>query len=105
MIEDIYSELEKNKGPLAKIYHKGKDFRMIALGLKKGIILKEHKSPSLKENVDPKNVLLIVVKGKVNYKSERRNVVLNTYDKLEIPNNELHSVEGLEDSISLLIIC
>lgn len=102
MIKQI--ELESSKAPIAKVFHKGEDFRIISLGLKRGIILKEHKPPSLKQNIDPKNVVLIVVKGKVKFKSDRRNVLMNIFDKIEIQIDELHSVEGIEDSILLLIL-
>lgn len=44
MINQI--ELENSNAPIAKVFHKGEDFRIISLGLKRGIILKEHKPPS-----------------------------------------------------------
>lgn len=49
-------------------------------------------------------MVLIVVKGKVKFKSDRRNVLMNIFDKIEIQIDELHSVEGIEDSILLLIL-
>ena len=104
MINQIELDLENSKAPIAKVFHKGEDFRIISIGLKRGIILKEHKPPSLKHNIDPKNVILIVIKGKVLFKSDRRNVKMDIYDKIEIQIDELHSVEGIEDSILLLIL-
>jgi len=104
MINQIIQSLDESTGPIAKVFHKGNNFRIISLGLKKGVLLKEHKPPSLKENHLPDNVILIVIKGKAHYKSKTRNVIMNTFDKLEIPIDELHSVEGIEDSILLLIL-
>lgn len=104
MINQIDKELENSSGPITRVYHKGKDIRIISIGLKKGIVLKEHKTPSLKQNIILKNVVLIVVKGKVLYTSDTKNIEINTFEKLEIPINELHSVEGIEDSILLLIL-
>ena len=106
MMREIISELnECKKSPIAKVIHKGNDFKVIGLGLNKGVILKDHNTPSLKQNVNPKNVLLLVIKGKIKYTSKHRNIILDTYDKMEIPINEIHAVEGIDDAVFLIILC
>ena len=93
-IKTILQELENANHPVARIHHKGVNFRVLMVGFKKGMILKEHKA-----NLP---TILTVIQGKVIYKEGEQLHHLNLHDDYQIPVGELHSVEALEDSICLL---
>lgn len=97
IIKELIEELENQSSerPTIKIFQKGEGYKIIAMGFKKGIILKEHSTPI------PAKIL--VIEGKVNYKEEDKILTLNKYDEYEIPVHITHSVEALENSICLLI--
>lgn len=82
-------------GPIVKILKQGNGYKVLAIGLKKGAVLKEHKSSV--------PATLIVTEGSVLYKEHERSVELMRDTDFEIPINVLHSLLALEDSICLLI--
>jgi quercetin dioxygenase-like cupin family protein len=93
-IQEVYEDLVSATNPVAKVLHKGKDNRVLVIGFKKGMILKEHQThlPSK----------LTVLTGGVIYKQGERNEVLRLHDEVEIPVNITHSVEAIEESLCLL---
>lgn len=93
-IKEIKEELKTSIHPVAKSLHHGTDFKVLILGFKKGMILKEHKA-----HIHSK---LTVLEGKVNYKEEKRVVELDQYDEVEIPIEITHSVEAIEASLCIL---
>ena len=95
IIKEILAELETKEHPIAKALFKREGFKVLALGFKKEMILKEHKA-----NVPTK---LVVLEGTVIYKSDVTMLTLNQYDEFEIPVNELHAVTALEDALCMLI--
>nr|MBC7611689.1 hypothetical protein [Pseudopedobacter sp.] len=97
VIKDVLKQLanQDTNQPSIKIFKKGKDYKVIVLGFKKGMILKEHSTP-----IPAK---LVVIEGKVDYKEVDRALVLNKFDELDIPVDVIHAVEALEDSICFLI--
>ena len=95
IIKEILAELETKEHPIAKALFKREGFKVLALGFKKEMILKEHKA-----NVPTK---LVVLQGAVIYKSDVTMLTLNQYDEFEIPVNELHAVTALEDALCMLI--
>lgn len=95
IIQDVLSQLEDAAGPVVKVLQRTDNIKVIALGFKKGMILKEHKT-----GVTTK---LLIMDGCVIYKKAEASVVMDKYDDLDIPINVLHSVEALEDSVCLLI--
>jgi quercetin dioxygenase-like cupin family protein len=94
IIKEVLSQLENAASPVAKVLHKGEQFKVITIGFKKGMILKEHKS-----NLPAR---LVVVAGSIIYKEDERSVVMNRFEDLEIPVNKIHSVEALQDSVCFL---
>lgn len=82
-------------GPIVKILKQGNGYKVIAIGLKKGAVLKEHKTAI--------PATLIVTEGNVTYNEHERSVELKRDADFEIPINVLHSLLALEDSICLLI--
>ena len=96
IIKYVLSLLENASGPVAKrLQYGGHGSRVIVLGLKKGMVLKEHKT-----NTPTK---LVVIDGSVIYRKTEAWVVMNKFDEMDIPVNGPHSVEALEDSICFLI--
>lgn len=94
LIKDILTELETSSHPVAKALHKGEHFKVLVIGFKEGMILKEHKAhlPSK----------LTVMDGSVEYRQGENIVVLSKYDSFDIPVDEVHSVWAMEDSLCLL---
>jgi len=94
MIHDILIKLESAENPVAQVIQKNDCGKTIVLAFKKGMVLKEHKTDI--------PARLIVIKGEVVFKINRKEEVLKLYDEKIIPINELHSVFANEDSICLL---
>jgi quercetin dioxygenase-like cupin family protein len=95
IIKEAIAELELKGNPVAKLMHTGVAFKVIVLAFKKDMILKEHKT-----SVPTK---LTVLTGNVKYSSENLIRTIDTYEELEIPIEEIHSIEALGDSLCLLI--
>ena len=95
IIEQVRGQIPSATGPVVKILKQGNGYKVIVIGLKKGTVLKEHKT------VIP--ATLIVTEGSVLYKEHERSVELKRDADFEIPINVLHSLLALEDSICLLI--
>ncbi|MEO8416845.1 MAG: hypothetical protein ABI472_24490 [Ginsengibacter sp.] len=95
IIQEILAQLENTVNPIVKILQRGDQFKVIAMGFKKGMILKEHKTP-----IPAK---LVVIDGNVLYRQGEESIALNKFDEHEIPVNIIHSVEALHDSICILI--
>lgn len=72
VIKDILSELETKDHPVAKALYKKEGFKVLMLAFKKGMILKEHKA-----HMPTK---LVVLDGKVTYKSEAEEIKLDKFD-------------------------
>jgi len=96
MISEIFNELEKSEKPVAKVFFKNENTKIIAIGLKKGIELANHTAPNLAK--------ILVIKGSINYVSHQTNIVLNHLDSFDISLKEVHKVIGNENSIFLLIL-
>ena len=94
-IKEINEQLRTAKHPVAKALHKGDNFKVLAIGFKKGMKLKDHQA-----NLPSK---LTVISGKVVYRLKEKEIELKMFDETEIPVNIIHSVEALEDSLCLLI--
>lgn len=94
IIRDILNQLESSEHPVAKAIHTGEHFRVLVMGFKAGMKLKEHKAhlPSK----------LTVLQGEVLYRENEKEMRLNQFDETVIPVNIIHSVEALQDSLCLL---
>lgn len=95
IIQDVLAQLGNSENPVVKIMRRGDQFKVIVLGFKKGMLLKEHKTP-----VPAK---LVVVDGSVQYTQGQDSIVLNKYDDHDIPVDIMHSVTAMEDSLCFLI--
>lgn len=95
ILKDIITQTETAEKPVVKRLQEGKDFHVLAIGLKEKVVLKEHKT-----DIPAK---LVVIKGQVIFKTATSETTLGLYDELEITVGEMHSVEALKDSLFLVI--
>jgi quercetin dioxygenase-like cupin family protein len=94
ILQKIIEELSTAKHPIAKALHKGQHFRVLGIGFKKRMILKEHQTQLPSK--------LFILNGEVIYKEGENCTILSIYQEIEIPINTLHSIEAIQDSICLL---
>lgn len=93
-IKDIFLQLETSIHPVAKVLHKGQHCKVLVIGFKKGMTLKEHLTKTTTK--------LTVLSGDVIYREGEKQVLLVHYEEVDIPIDQLHSVEALTDSLCLL---
>ena len=93
-IKNVLKQLETATHPVAKPLHKGDNFKVMIIGFKSGMKLKEHTAPMPSK--------LTVISGKVTYTQQGISTDLMQYDEMEIPVQVIHSVEAKEDSLCLL---
>ena len=94
-IKQILKDLESAKRPVAKVLQSGTNFKVIAIGFTKNMVLEDHKT-----DIPAK---LIVLEGKVVYKECEKMVILSQYEETPIPAGVMHSVTALEDSLCVVI--
>lgn len=94
IIKEVKEKLAASNHPVIKSLHQGAVFKILIMGFKKGMILKEHKAHSPSK--------LTVFEGAVTYKEENRVLDLLQYDEVEISSEIMHSVEAIEDSLCVL---
>ena len=95
IIKNVLSQLESAAGPVVKAWQKNEHGKVLVLGFKKGMILKEHQTALPAK--------LLIIDGRVSYREGITSVTINKFEDMDIPVNVPHSVEALEDSICLLI--
>ncbi|MCF2446564.1 hypothetical protein L0657_21585 [Dyadobacter sp. CY345] len=95
IIKKVFEQLETATQPVAKIIQSNEHFKTLVIGLKKGMIWKEHET-----NVPTR---LLVTEGSVIYKENGRSITLDQYDDLEIPVHVVHTLEASEDSLCFLV--
>ncbi|MFZ1497954.1 MAG: hypothetical protein WAS72_12910 [Saprospiraceae bacterium] len=96
ILQEINQNLQISDKPVTKVLIKNDKTRLLAIGLKKGVEMANHKAPSFAR--------IYVIKGRIKYISDTNNVELSYLDEHEIPLEEVHRVVGLENSIFLLTI-
>jgi quercetin dioxygenase-like cupin family protein len=96
IIKEMLSQLESADAPVIKVLKSYTAGKALALVLKKGMILKEHKTA-----IPGK---LVVMDGAVTYKQEGKSVTLNKFSDLDIPVDVLHSLEAEQDSVCLVVL-
>lgn len=96
VLREVLNSAVQTDKPVLKPLVTTTDTKIIAIGLKKGVILKEHTAPSTAQ--------LTVIKGKVNYITPNYEKLLECYDTHDIIFNEPHSLEAEEDSLCLLVL-
>lgn len=93
-IQEIFTALETSTYPVARVLHKGPNFKVMVIGFKKGMMLAEHltKIPAK----------LTVLSGNIIYRQGEKQTQRTQYEEVSIPVDQLHSVEALTDSLCLL---
>jgi len=93
-IKEVIEQLETASHPVAKALHKGEHFKILVLGFRSGMKLKDHEAhlPSK----------LTVISGQVIYREGEKELTLNNFDEVDIPVNTKHSVEAIAYSLCLL---
>lgn len=94
-VKEILSELPTATKPLVHKFEQEAGSHVLAIGLNKNVILKEHKSEI------PARIL--VIKGRITYIAGDKRTKLELFDEHIIPIGEYHSVEPQEDSVFLVI--
>jgi len=94
IIEKIKKGIETSNHPILRSLHQGPGFKVLIMGFKKGMVLKEHKA-----HIRSK---LTVLEGSVHYEETDRAIKLDQYHEVEIPVEINHSVRAEEDSLCLL---
>jgi len=95
IVKEVKSELKDATAPIIKVLQKSEHVKVIVLGFKKGMGLKEHKTNAATK--------LVVIEGSVNYIEGGASVIIDSFEDMDIPVNTPHAVEALEDSICFLI--
>lgn len=85
----------KDDKPVSLLLRSTDKVQIIAMGLKKGQVLKKHVSNT--------PTTLIVLKGVISFEMEGTISQLSKHDVFEIPPTVPHEVTGLEESAWLLI--
>ncbi len=96
IIKQVLARLGEAESPVVQVLQQQSAGKVLALGFKKGMALKQH------QTVIPAK--LVVISGSVVYKQDDRSVTLSKFSDLDIPVKVMHSVEALEESVCLLIL-
>lgn len=94
IVKQVIEKMSTATGPVTAILHKNETCRVIVLGLKSGLTLKEHKT-----DVPAK---ITVIYGNVEFRLPTEVQRLGPFDTLEIPLNVMHSVTAHEDSLCII---
>ncbi|MCH2489378.1 MAG: hypothetical protein MK211_04445 [Flavobacteriales bacterium] len=96
MIKEVADSLQSSETPvLKKIYDKN-GTKLLVIGLKQGVVLKEHMAPS--------GAKLIVMQGEIDYNTETSSYRFAQLDIYDIPKKVSHSVVAIEDAVFLLLL-
>ena len=95
IIQELFQQLETSSHPVARALHKTDHIKALAIGFKKGMIMKEHNT-SLPAK-------LFVLHGTVLYEEGALTKTLHQYEETEIPQDIIHSVECIDDALCILV--
>ena len=96
MIQDIAIALSTSTTPIIQPYYENDKTKIIAIGLKKDVVLEKHTAPSKAQ--------ILIIQGTVTFRTATFSKSINTYETYEIPLEVEHEVIGDADSIFLLIL-
>lgn len=94
-IQEILHQLEHSDHPVAKSMTHKDHFRVLAIGFKKGMALKDHRAN------EP--TTLLVLQGELVYREAGNDTVLQAFDEFPISPGVMHAVLANDNSICLLI--
>lgn len=93
-IAEVVARLEHAERPVALALHKDEHFKVLTIGFKKGMSLDPHTSKFPAK--------IVVLEGKLVFKTAQSSQSLEKYYEMAIPVMELHWFEAQEDTICLL---
>tara|TARA_R110002051_G_scaffold91205_3_gene160273 strand:- start:40524 stop:40841 length:318 start_codon:yes stop_codon:yes gene_type:complete len=96
VLTEISEAISESDKPVIKQIYSKNGQKMLAIGLRKGVIFPEHIAPS--------KAKLIVVQGQIEFIIASDRKKLECFDSYDIPQEVKHSVEGVEDAIFLLLL-
>lgn len=95
VLKEILSEIETTDKAVVRKLQNGKEHQVLAIGLQKNAILKEHKT-----DIPAK---LYVLQGEVTYRTGGTENTVKQFEEQEIKVGDLHSVIANENSLFLVI--
>ena len=95
ILKEILSEIETTDKAVVKKLQNAKEQQVLAIGLQKNAILKEHKT-----DISAK---LYVLTGEVVYRTGGTESIVKQFEEQEINVGDLHSVKAIENSLFLVI--
>ena len=96
MIQDIAIALSSSIAPIMKPYYENDKTKIIAIGLKKDVVLEKHTAPCTAQ--------ILIIQGAVTFRTATFSKSIDTYETFEIPLEVEHEVIGDTDCIFLLIL-
>lgn len=94
-IQEILNELEQSDHPVAKkMSHQGQS-RILAIGFRKGMTLKDHRARE--------TATLLVLQGELVYREAGNDTIIRAFEEFPISPGVTHAVFANENSICLLM--
>lgn len=94
VVQELLDKLETSTKPVARVYFKSDQFKIIFIAFKAGMVLDQHTAAMQSR--------LMVLEGQVNYIQEGTTTLLNAHDYIDIPPHIIHEVHSLQDSLCML---
>lgn len=94
-LNEIAQALSTSNKPVIKQIYNQEGQKMIAVGLKKGVVFPEHLAPA--------KAKLMVIQGEVDYNTETENFRFESFDTYDIPMKVRHSVVAFYNAIFLVL--
>lgn len=96
VLNQIAEGLITSTKPLIKQIYDRSGKKVLAIGLKRDVVLPEHMAPG--------KAKIFVIQGEIDLNTSTHSYRLERFDSFDIPENELHSVTGVYDAVFLLLI-
>jgi len=95
-LHDIEQKSLQAETPVLGTIFKADGSKVIAIGMKRGVVLQKHTAPS--------KAKILVIKGEIDFNTENQSKRLALYESYDIPLELTHSVEAYEDALFLLLL-
>lgn len=95
-LHEIEQKSLQAETPVIEAVFKAEGSKVIAIGMKRGVVLHKHTALS--------KAKILVIKGEVDFNTETQSKRLALYDTYDIPLELTHSVEAYEDALFLLLL-
>jgi len=94
IIKELLEQLEHSSHPVARALLKTEHSKVLVIGFKKGMIMKEHKATLPSK--------LFILEGSISYKEGSLIKILHQYEETEILPNTIHSIECIAGALCIL---